>query len=50
MTQGDLLSPKIINLVVDMLLWHWVSMMAATDGAVDPGTEGLGWDSQWLEE
>ena len=32
MTQGGPLSPIIFNVVVDMVLWHWVTLVAETEG------------------
>ena len=37
-------------MVVDAVLWHWVYIVAATEGTVDPGTEGFVQDIQWMEE
>ena len=33
-------------MVVDAVLWHWSTMVAATEGTVNPGTEGFGQDIQ----
>ena len=33
-------------MVVDTVLWHWSTMVAATEGTVNPGTEGFGQDIQ----
>ena len=46
MTQGDPLSPTIFNVVVDALLWHWVTVVAETEDTADPSTEGFRWDIQ----
>ena len=45
MTQGRPLSLAIFNFVVDEVPQHWVTVVALTEEAVDPGvagTEGLG--------
>ena len=39
-TQGVPLSPTIFNVLVDTVLWHWVTREASTDEAVDPGVSG----------
>ena len=49
-TQGDLLSSTIFNVVVDMVPNHWVTMVAVTERKVEPGTEGLVWDIQCMVE
>ena len=38
MTQGDPLSPTIFNVVVDVVVRHWVAVMV--DGAEDRGELG----------
>ena len=38
-TQGDQLSPKIFNMVVDVILQHWFTLVASTEESVDPGVE-----------
>ena len=38
-TPVDQLSPKIFNMVVDMVLQHWFNLAASTEEAVDPGVE-----------
>ena len=38
MTQGDTLSPTIFNLVVDLVVIHWVTVMVA--GAEERGEHG----------
>ena len=48
-TQGEPLSPTIFNLFVDAVLRYWVTVVAATEEAVDPDTtviEGFSWDVQ----
>ena len=37
-TQGDLLSPTIFNVVVDAVVRHWVTVMV--DGAEEQGERG----------
>ena len=46
MTKGRDLSPTIYNVVVYAVLWHWFNMVAATEGTVEPDTEGLVQDIQ----
>ena len=38
-TQWNMLSPTIFNVVVDAFLWHWVNVAAATEKAVTSGAE-----------
>ena len=40
-TQGDPLSPTIFNVVIDTILQHWVTMVSAMEGTVEPDTEGF---------
>ena len=50
-THGYLLSPNICNMVVDVVLRHWVTFVASTEDLVDPGVagmEGFGRDVQKL--
>ena len=49
-TQGKLLYSTIFNVVVDVVLNHWVTMVAATEGTVEPGTDGFVWDIKCLVE
>ena len=52
MNQGDPLSPTILNLVVDAVFSHWVTVVAGTEESVPPGAdnmEGFGRDMQSLE-
>ena len=37
MTQVEPLSPNIFNVVVGVVLQHWVTVAAETDDAVNPG-------------
>ena len=48
--QGYPISSTILNVLVDAVLRNWVSLVAATEGVTDPGTEGFGLDIQWLED
>ena len=50
MTQGKLLYSTIFNVVVDVVLNHWVTMVAATEGTVEPGSYGFVWDIKCLVE
>ena len=34
-TQGNPLSPKVFNLVVDAVIWHWVGVVALTEAGVE---------------
>ena len=45
-TKWQSIFPTISNMVVDAVLRHWVSVVAAMEGLVDPGTEGLVQDIQ----
>ena len=41
MTQGDLLSPKIFNVVVDTFVWHWVhGVVKEEESQGETGQEG----------
>ena len=40
----------IFNVVVDAVLWHWVTVVTATESTEKLGTEGLGWDIKWMAE
>ena len=37
--KGGKLSPKIFNMVIDVVLQHWFTLLASTKEAVDPGVE-----------
>ena len=50
MTQGDPLSPTIFNVVVDAFLYHWFTVVAATEDIEDTSTEGFVQDIQRLKE
>ena len=47
-TQGDPLSPTIFNMVLDVVLRHWVSVVEAIEEAEDTVTEGFVWYIQRL--
>ena len=47
-TQGDPLSPKIFNVLVDAALWHWVTVVKSTEETSDPSTYGFRRDIQRL--
>ena len=49
-TQGDPLSLTVVNVMVDTVLRHWVSVVAATEWTAEPSTEGFGQDIQRLEK
>ena len=36
--QGEPLSPTISNVVLYVVLQHWITVVASTEEAVDPGT------------
>ena len=40
-TQGDQLSPKIFNMVVDVILQHWFTLVASKEEAFDPGVKDM---------
>ena len=42
MTQGDPLSTMIFNVVVEKVLRHWVTVVAAMENTEKPFTEGFG--------
>ena len=42
MTQGYLLSPTIVNVVVHAVLRHWVTVVTAAEGEAAPDIEGFG--------
>ena len=53
MTYGGPISTTIFNVIVDAIIRHWVTVVAATEEVVDPAvarTEGFGWNVQRLEE
>ena len=43
LTQVDPISPTIFNMVLDVVLRHWVSVVAATEEVEDTVTEGFAW-------
>ena len=40
--------PTILNVVVDTVLWHWVSVVTPMEGVFKPKTEGFLQDIQWM--
>ena len=48
MTQGELPPITIFNVVVDTVLWHWVTVVSAIEDTSDTSTEGFGRDIQQL--
>ena len=50
MTQGELLYTTIFNVVLYMVLNHWVTMVTEAEGTVEPGTEGFVLDIKCLVE
>ena len=49
-TQGDPLFLTVVNVMVDAVLRHWVSVVEETEGTAEPSTEGFGQDIQRLEK
>ena len=47
-TQGNLLSPTIFNVVVYAVLQNWVTVVSVMEGKAEPETEGFGQDIQWM--
>ena len=43
---GDPLSPTIFNMVVDVVIWHWVTLVAGEEAVLDR----FGQEIQWLAE
>ena len=48
-TQGGQLSSKIFNMVVDVVLQHWFTLVASTEEAVDPGVEDTNMTGQYFQ-
>ena len=48
MTQGYPISLTILNVVVDMVISNWVTVVAVMEETADPITKGFRWDIQRL--